>query len=68
MSGVYKKITLVGTSDETYERAIKNAIDRAEDSLEDLQWFEVDELRGGINKDGSLEYQAVIQAAFELKE
>ena len=68
MSGVYKKISLIGTSSESYEQAIKNAIDRAKQTLVALQWFEVEEFRGGINGNGELEYQAVIQAAFELKE
>ena len=67
MSGVYKKVTLIGTSDESYELAIKNALHRAEETIENLEWFEVDELRGGIGDAGKIEYQAVIEAAFKLK-
>ncbi len=67
MSGVYKKITLVGTSTESYESAVKAAIHRAEETLEDLQWFEVRELRGGIDSHGDIEFQSVIEAAFKLK-
>ena len=67
MSGVYKKINLVGTSTESYEDAIQKAINRAEQTLSDLEWFEVEEFRGGISSDGDLEYQAVIRAAFKLK-
>jgi len=67
MSGVYKKITLIGTSTESYEEAIKNALNRAEETIENLDWFEVDEFRGGISEGGKVEYQAVIEAAFKLK-
>jgi len=67
MGDVYKKITLIGTSSESYEDAISTAIHRAEETLEDLKWFEVDELRGGISDDGDIEFQAVIVAAFHLK-
>ena len=67
MAGVYKKVTLIGTSDESYELAIKNALHRAEETIENLEWFEVDEFRGGIGDGGQVEYQAVIEAAFKLK-
>jgi len=67
MSDVYKKITLIGTSKESYEKAINQAIHRAEETIQDLQWFEVDEFRGGIDEKGVVEYQAVINAAFKLK-
>ncbi|MBS1270887.1 MAG: Dodecin [Candidatus Marinimicrobia bacterium] len=67
MAGVYKKITLIGTSTESYEVAIKNALHRAEETIENLDWYEVDEFRGGISDSGDVEYQAVIDAAFKLK-
>ncbi len=68
MSKVYKKITLIGTSTESYEEAIRTAIHRAEETIEELQWYEVDEFRGGISDQGAIEFQAVIVAAFHLKE
>ncbi len=67
MSGVYKKITLVGTSQESYEDAIERAIHRAEETLKNLQWFEVEEFRGGIDDEGNIEYQAILNAAFRLR-
>lgn len=67
MSAVYKKITLVGTSTKNYEDAIKSALDRAEETIENLEWFEVDELRGGLAENNSIEFQAVVKAAFKLK-
>ncbi len=62
---VYKMIELVGTSEKSYEDAIEGAIHKAEGSLEDLAWWEVDELRGGISG-GSIEYQVRLRVAFKL--
>ncbi len=67
MSAVYKKITLIGTSTNSYEEAIKNALHRAGETIENLNWFEVDELRGGLAENHTIEFQAVVKAAFKLK-
>jgi flavin-binding protein dodecin len=59
-------IELVGTSPESYEAAIQNAVEQASKSLKALGWFEVVQLRGGI-KDGKVnEYQAIIKVGFKL--
>ena len=61
----YKLIELVGTSSESYEEAVSNAISKAKESLSDLAWWEVTELRGGI-RDGALEYQVKLKIAFKV--
>jgi flavin-binding protein dodecin len=63
---VFKKITVTGTSNESYERAITTAVTKASESLRGLSWFEVTEFRGGINPDGGLEFQATIDVAFRV--
>jgi len=40
---VFKKITLIGTSEESFDAAADEAIDRAEDTLENVYWVEVEE-------------------------
>lgn len=66
-SRVYKKIEVVGTSPESVEKAIGNAVDRAKNSLDKLSWFEVESIRGHINAQGQVaEYQVVLKIAFEL--
>lgn len=45
---VYKMIEVVGTSGTSIDDAIRGAIERASTSVEDLQWFEVKEIRGRI--------------------
>jgi len=63
---VFKKISVVGTSSESYEKAISAAVSKASDSLRNLSWFEVKELRGGVGPDGKIEWQASVEVAFKL--
>ncbi len=64
----YKKIEVIGVSDKGLEAAIQKAVLKAQESLEKLSWFEVQDIRGHIGKDGIIsEYQVVLKIAFELK-
>lgn len=51
----YKIIELVGSSSDGIEAAIKNAISQANESIQNLDWFEVREVRGNI-ADGQPEW------------
>ena len=68
MSGTFKLVTLVGTSPDSYEKAIDNAVRAAAASLRNLSWFEVLELRGRIAEGRVAEYQAKLQAGFKVEE
>jgi dodecin len=62
----YKVIELVGTSPEGVEKAIENAISRASQTLQGLDWFEVKEIRGYI-KDGQVGwYQVKLGLGFRV--
>jgi len=63
---VFKKVTVTGCSDESYEKAIEAAVGKAGASLRGLAWFEVKELRGAI-LDGAIEWQATIDVAFKIE-
>jgi hypothetical protein len=67
MESVYKLIELVGTSEESYEAAIRSAVAEASKTLEDLAWFEVIEHRGRISDGRVAEYQVKLRVAFKLK-
>ena len=45
---VYKVVELVGSSPDGVDAAIRNAVARAGQTLENLDWFEVREIRGNI--------------------
>lgn len=63
----YKSIELIGRSADSYEAAIDGAVARAADTMRNLQYFEVIELRGRIEDDAVSQYQARIEAWFELE-
>ncbi len=65
---VYKKIELTGSSATSVEDAIQNAIAAAAKSLNHLDWFEVQEVRGDI-KDGQVcYYQVTLKVGFRLND
>ena len=64
---VFKKITLIGTSDENFEAAVEDAVDRAEETLENVHWVEVQEMGVEIASVPDREYQAEVEVAFELE-
>ncbi len=65
---VFKKITLVGTSPEGFAEATESAVDRAEQTLENLYWVEVVEQGVNLAGDGDREYQTEVEVAFELED
>jgi flavin-binding protein dodecin len=64
---VYKIIELVGSSPESIDKAIENAIERANKSVRELRWFEVIQTRGHIEDGKVAHYQVVLKAGFSLE-
>ncbi len=64
---VFKKVTLMGSSTESFDDAVDDAIDRAEETLENLCWVEVEELGVELASVDNREYQAEVEVAFELE-
>ena len=65
---VYKKITMIGTSEEGFEAATDAAIDRAEETLDDVKWATTRNLGVELADSGEREYQSEVEIAFELDE
>lgn len=63
---VFSISEIAGTSSESVERAIENAIARARQTIRNLEWFQVDEVRGAITGD-SIEYQVALKVGFKLE-
>jgi len=64
---VHKKITLIGSSSESFDDAADAAIDRAEDTLDNVKWVEVKELGVELASVDDRQYQAEVEVAFELQ-
>ena len=65
---VYKLIELAGSSPNSIEEAIENAISRAGKTVHNLQWFEVVETRGHIDNGRIAHYQVVLKVGFTLEQ
>ena len=62
----YKKVELVGTSNNSFSEAVDHAVRKASKSLHNLRWFEVVEQRGKISDGRVEEYQVTVRVGFRL--
>ncbi|SFR75612.1 hypothetical protein SAMN05216203_2805 [Marinobacter daqiaonensis] len=64
---VYKKTEVVGSSKESVEAAIENALAECAKSIRNMEWFEVTETRGHI-VDGKVgHYQVSLNVGFRIE-
>ena len=64
----YKVTEIVGTSPEGVDQAIRNGIARAGETLRNLDWFEVSEIRGHLDEGRVQHYQVTLKVGFRLDE
>jgi flavin-binding protein dodecin len=64
---VYKIITLVGTSKESWEKAAAAAVEQAAKSLRDLRIAEVEELDMRLEDNKIVEYRAKVRVSFKYE-
>ncbi len=64
----YKVVEIVGSSSESSDKAIENAIARAGRTLENLRWFEVTDTRGHIENGRVGHYQVTVKIGFTLQD
>jgi flavin-binding protein dodecin len=68
-SDVYAVSEIVGSSTDSIEEAIENALARARKTLRNLGWFEVTEVRGHLGDDGSVaHYQVTLKLGFKMED
>jgi dodecin len=64
---VYKIMELVGSSEDSIEGAIQNAISRASKTIREMKWFEVVQTRGHIENGSVRHYQVTLRVGFTLE-
>lgn len=65
-NNVYKTIDVVGSSTEGIEDAVRRAIAKAAETIDNLDWFEVGDIRGHI-EDGKVgHFQVGLKIGFRL--
>jgi hypothetical protein len=62
---VYKIITLVGTSTESWEQAAKKAVETAAERLKDMRIAEIEELDMQIQDGKIVNYRAKVRVSFK---
>lgn len=62
----YKVIELVGVSESSIQEAVRNAVDRAAETLSGLDWFEVGQVRGLIENGKVSKFQVHVRLGFRV--
>jgi len=63
----YKIIEVVGVSDDSLHQAVRNAIIKARKTIRNIDWFEVKDIRGSVNKKGDPTFQVEVRIGFRLE-
>jgi len=64
---VYRVIEIVGTSEDSIEDAISQAVSRADKTLRNLRWFEVVRTSGHIANGVVEHYQVTLKVGFTME-
>jgi len=67
VSVVFKKIELVGVSNEGFFQAVDDAVAEAAKTLKGIKWVEVKNLRAHVDGGEIGEYEATVIVAFEVQ-
>jgi dodecin len=62
----YKIIEVVGVSTDSVQQAVRNAIAKASQTVRNIDWFEVREIRGAVHS-GRPEFQVAVKIGFRLE-
>ena len=63
----YKIIEIVGSSKQSIEEAIDNALAECSKNVQHLEWFEIVQTRGHIDNGRVGHYQVVLKVGFRIQ-
>ncbi|MFD3453177.1 dodecin [Streptomyces sp. NPDC058691] len=63
----YRVTEIVGSSDESVDAAIRNGLARASETLRNLDWFEVTQVRGHFENGQVGHFQVGLKVGFRLE-
>jgi flavin-binding protein dodecin len=64
----YKIVELAGTSTDSIQDAVRNGVRRADQTLRNLNWFEVTGIRGHIENGEVAHFQVEMKVGFRLED
>lgn len=62
----YKVTEIVGTSPDGIDAAVRSGVARASDSLCNIGWFEVTDIRGHVDDGAIAHFQVTMKVGFRL--
>ena len=62
-----KIIKVLGTSEESWEAAAQQAVDRASESIEDIRGIEVEDWTANVEDGEITNYKSTVEVAFPVK-
>jgi len=65
---VYKHIELTGSSTDSSDAAVRNAIAKASSSIHHMRWFQVRHIRGHIEDGRVANWQVTVEVGFTLEQ
>lgn len=63
---VYKKVELVGSSPRGIDDAVRNAVAKAAETIHNIRWLEVKEIRGHVEKGKLAHFQVTCTIGFTV--
>ena len=63
---IYRLAEIVGTSPDGVDDAIRNAVSRANQTLRNIDWFEMTEVRGHLRNGEVADWQVTVKIGFRL--
>jgi flavin-binding protein dodecin len=63
---VYKSIEITGSSTDSVDDAVRVAVAKASQTVRNLEWFEVGDVRGHIEDGAVAHFQVTVKLGFRL--
>jgi flavin-binding protein dodecin len=63
---VYKVVEVVGSSTESIQAAVRNAVERASQTLREVEWVEVGQIRAHVENGTLAHFQVATKIGFRL--
>ena len=65
---VYRVTEIVGSSPDSLQQAIRNGVERAGQTLRNVEWFEVTEIRGQVADGAVAHFQVGLKVGFRMED
>lgn len=66
-NNTYKIVEVVGVSEDSIHQAVRNALSKARQTIRNIDWFEVKEIRGSVQANGEPQFQVEVRIGFRLE-